>query len=150
MRLTVATPLAIVLDADDVMHVRAEDTTGAFGILPHHADFLTALPASVVTWRNGAGVEHHVAVRGGMLEVRNGDMVSVATREAVQGDDLHRLEAEVLAVFRRELEAERSARTDAERLYLAAIRRISRLLQPDRITGLPGGPGMTPSDGLEA
>lgn len=135
MRLTVTTPLAIVLDLDDVVHVRAEDTTGAFGILPHHADFLTALPASVVSWRNGAGAEHHVAVRGGMLAVSRGDTVAVATREAVRGDDLHRLETDVLAVFRRELEAERTARTDAERLYLAAIRRITRLLQPGQAAG---------------
>ena len=43
MRLTVTTPLAIVAEADDVAHLRAEDDTGAFGILPGHADFLTAL-----------------------------------------------------------------------------------------------------------
>lgn len=150
MRLTVTTPLAIVLDEADVAHVRAEDATGAFSILPHHADFLTALPASVVSWRNGVGAEHHVAVRGGMLEVRHGNTIAVATREAVQGDDLHRLEIKVLAAFRREIEAERSARTDAERLSLAAIRRVPRLLQPGRISGLPGGPGIMSSDRLEA
>lgn len=149
MKLTVTTPLAIVLDENDVGHVRAEDATGAFGILPQHADFLTALPASVVTWRNSAGVEHHVAVRGGVLEVSHGDTVAVATREAVQGDDLHRLETEVLTAFRQELEAERTARTDAERLYLAAIRRISRLLQPERITGLPGSSGVGSPKGFE-
>ena len=149
MRLTVTTPLAIVLDADDVAHVRAEDATGAFGILPHHADFLTALPVSVVTWRDGAGAEHHVAVRGGMLEVSHGDTVAVAMREAVPGDDLHRLETEVLAVFRHAIEQEKTARTDAQRLYLAAIRRISRLLRPGRVAGLPGGPGIVPPDELQ-
>ena len=54
MRLTVTTPLAIVVEADDVAHLRAEDETGAFGILPGHADFLTALAVSVVTWRDSA------------------------------------------------------------------------------------------------
>ena len=149
MKLTVTTPLAIVLDADDIAHVRAEDATGAFGILPHHADFLTALPVSVVSWRNLAGQEHHVAVRGGMLEVSHGDTVAIATREAVASDDLHRLETEVLAAFRHENEAERTARTDAERLYLAAIRRISQLLRPERVTGLPGVRGLAASQGLE-
>ena len=138
MRLTVTTPLAIVVEASDVAHLRAEDDSGAFGILAGHADFLTALAVSVVSWRDARGAEHHVAVRGGVLEVRGGDMVAVATREAVQGDDLHRLETEVLAAFRRRLTEEQAARTDAERLYLAAIRQICRFLRPERAVAMPG------------
>ena len=34
-----------------------------------------------------------------MLEVRGGDTIAIATREAVADDDLHRLETEVLATF---------------------------------------------------
>ena len=129
MRLTVTTPLAIVIEASDVVHLRAEDDTGAFGILPGHADFLTALAVSVASWRDDRGAEHYVAVRGGMLEVRDGDTIAIATPEAVAGDDLHRLESEVLAKFRRQLGEEQSARTDAQRLYLAAIRQIARFLR---------------------
>ena len=55
----VATPLAIIAEADDVAHLRAEDETGAFGILPGHADFLTALSISVASWRDRTGAEHH-------------------------------------------------------------------------------------------
>lgn len=55
MRLIVTTPLAIIADASDVAHLRAEDETGAFGILPGHADFLIALSVSVATWRNRTG-----------------------------------------------------------------------------------------------
>ena len=69
MRLLVTTPMAVIVDADSVRHVRAEDETGAFGILPGHADFITALAVSVITWRNGTDEEHHVAVRGGVLTV---------------------------------------------------------------------------------
>ena len=129
MRLTVTTPLAIVIEASDVVHLRAEDDTGAFGILPGHADFLTALAVSVASWRDDRGAEHYVAVRGGMLEVRDGDTIAIVTPEAVAGDDLHRLESEVLAKFRRQLGEEQSARTDAQRLYLAAIRQIARFLR---------------------
>ncbi len=111
--------------------MRAEDTSGAFGILPGHADFLTALTVSVLTWRETGGREHHVAVRGGALSMRDGSGVRVATPEAVAGDDLHQLESEVLARFRRELEAERTAHTEAQRLHLAAIRQIMRLLRPE-------------------
>src|SRR3954447_12634312 len=104
MRLTVTTPLAIVTEVEGVAHLRAEDVTGAFGILPGHADFLTALDISVVTWRDKAGAEHHLAVRAGMLDVRDGARITIATRDAIASDDLHHLELEVLATFRQQVE----------------------------------------------
>jgi F-type H+-transporting ATPase subunit epsilon len=137
MNLTVTTPLAIITKADNVAHVRAEDDTGAFGILRGHVDFLTALAISVVSWRDDSGAEHHVAVRGGMLRVSGGKTITVATREAVADDDLHRLETEVLASFQRRNEEEVTARTDAQRLYLAAIRQIYRFLRSDRRGPVP-------------
>jgi len=131
MKLTVSTPLALLVEAEDVQAVRAEDDSGSFGILPGHADFLTALGVSVMTWRDQAGGEHHVALRGGVLEVIGGRDVSVATREAVCGDDLDRLEEDVLAEFQRRQAEEKAAHVDAQRLYLAAIRQIIRHLRPD-------------------
>ena len=148
MRLTIATPLAIVIEASNVAHLRAEDDTGAFGILPGHADFLTALSVSVASWRDDRGAEHHVAVRGGMLEVSDGDAIAIATPEAVPGDDLHRLESEVLAKFRRQLDEEQAVRTDAQRLYLAAIRQIARFLRTERATAMPVAPTVELSDGF--
>ena len=140
MKFTVTTPLAIVADIDGVAHVRAEDETGAFGILQGHADFLTALTLSVVSWRVADGGEHHVAVRGGMLQVRGGNAVTVATREAVVSDDLEHLETEVLAAFRRNADEEHAARTDSQRLYLAAIRQISRLVDERGAFAQDGAP----------
>jgi len=141
MKLTVSTPLAIVADVEGVRHVRAEDATGAFGILPGHADFLTVLATSVVSWRDAHGADHHAALRGGVLEVRTGQLVSIATREAVLGDDLARLESDILVKFRSEAEQDQAARADAQRLYLAALQRIVRYLRPGRRTGAFGAPG---------
>ena len=149
MRLTVTTPLAIIVDANDVTHVRAEDETGAFGILAGHADFLTALAISVVSWRNAQEAQHHVAVHGGMLEVRGGKTIAIATREAVPGEDLHQLETEVLARLRRQLAEEQAARKDAQRLYLAAIRQICHYLRPGRSAALPGAGIAGELEGLE-
>jgi len=129
MKLVVSTPLEIVVEDDDVAHVRAEDASGAFGILRGHADFLTALSVSVLSWRDLRGRERHVALRGGVLEVRDGERVEVASREAVAGDDLRRLQDEVLRRFRSRQETEQSARSDAQRLYLAAIRQIYSYLR---------------------
>jgi F-type H+-transporting ATPase subunit epsilon len=130
VRLTISTPLAVITDSTAVAHVRAEDQTGAFGILPGHADFLTALSLSVVSWRDLKGSEHHVAVRSGTLEVRDGNLITLAAREAIAGDDLKWLQSEVLATFRRRTDDEKKSRTDAQRLYLAAIRQICRYLKP--------------------
>ena len=148
MRLTVTTPLAIVVEAGDVVYLCAEDDTGAFGILPGHADFLTALAASVASWRDDRGAEHHVALRGGMLEVRDGSTIAIATPEAVAGDDLQRLETEVIARFRRQLVEEQAARTDARRLYLAAIRQIARFLRGGETPTMPVMPTLDPGDGF--
>jgi F-type H+-transporting ATPase subunit epsilon len=149
MKLTVTTPLAVVIEAEDVEHLRAEDETGAFGILAGHADFLTALSVSVMSWRDVGRVEHHIAVRGGMLEIRDGRTIAVATPEAVASDDLHRLETEVLAAFRRASDEEKAARIDAQRLYLAAIRQICRFVRSERGPGIPGGAASGQFGGLE-
>lgn len=131
MRLDITTPFMRVLRTEDAIHVRAEDSSGAFGILQGHANFLTVLAISVLTWRDGRGRERYVAVRGGTLSVRDGSSVSVATPEAVAGEDLRCLEADVLTRFQRQLDEERAAHTAAQRLHLAAIRQIMRLLRPE-------------------
>ena len=131
MNLIVSTPVATALHTTEARHVRAQDASGAFGIWPGHADFLTALSISVLTWRDGRGDEHYIAVRGGMLSVRGGDTVTVATTEAIAGDDLHQLETEVLRQFRLQIDEERLTRSDAQRLQVAAIRQIIRLLRPE-------------------
>ncbi|MCW5745077.1 MAG: F0F1 ATP synthase subunit epsilon [Alphaproteobacteria bacterium] len=148
MKLSVSTPLAIVVEADDVTHVRAEDATGAFGILPGHADFLTTLAVSVASWRDRDGGEHHVAVRGGVLQISGGRTIAIASREAVPGDDLHLLETEVIGRFNRQIADEQAARTDARRLYLAAIRQIYRHLRPDGAPSMPGGHAADPAEGV--
>ena len=132
MRLLVTTPMSVLVNADDVRHVRAEDETGAFGVLPGHADFITVLSVSVITWRNHRDEEHHVAVRGGVLTVRDGDLVEIATREAVGEDTLRQLGQVVLERFREEVQAEEESRISATRLHLAAIRQLQRYLESGR------------------
>ncbi len=132
MRLLITTPTSVVVDAENVVAVRAEDESGSFGILKGHADLLTALTISIVRWRESDGREHYCAVRHGVLSVTNGNEVAVATREAISGDDLDQLEEVVLAEFRQAREAERTARTESLKLQMNAIRQIVRYLRPDR------------------
>jgi len=144
MKLIVTTPLSVVVDVEDVRHVRGEDETGAFGILQGHADFLTVLDISVITWRNEQDQEHYVAVRGGVLMVRKGDTIEVATRAGIAGDDLEALQREVSVWFRGEAEAEEESRVSAGRLHLAAIRQIQRYLEAGHRPVARGAPGVVP------
>jgi F-type H+-transporting ATPase subunit epsilon len=138
VRLLITTPTALVVDDADVVAVRAEDESGSFGILEGHADFLTALTVSVVSWHKADDRQQFCAVRRGVLSITNGSEVAVATREAIPSDDLVRLEQVVLAQFRDAVEAERSARTESLQLQMKAIRQIVRYLRPER-PGVFGG-----------
>ncbi len=128
MRLRITAPTAIVVDCD-VVSVRAEDASGSFGILNGHADFLTVLEVSVVSWRSADGKSGYCAVRNGILTVSGGKDVAVATREAHVGDDLEQLEAVVLAGYREHREAERTSRTASAKLRMQAIRHMVEALQ---------------------
>jgi F-type H+-transporting ATPase subunit epsilon len=138
MRLRIVTPLEIVVDEQGVTSLRAEDASGGFGVLPRHADFLTRLTVSVVSWIGGDGAERHCAVRGGVLTVSGGREVAVATREAVPGDDLATLDQTVIERFRSETDEERRAHSDSARLHLTAIRQIMRRLRPEGRDGPAG------------
>jgi len=129
MRLLISDPTAVVADFGDVVSVRAEDESGCFGILERHADLLTTLPVSVVTWRHADGRTGSCAVRRGVLSVRGGREVAIAARQALLGDDPQQLEAAVLARLRDEEETERKERVAAARLHTQAIRRIMQVLR---------------------
>lgn len=137
LSLLVTTPTSVAAKLTGLRHLRAEDASGAFGIWPGHADLLTALAVSVVSWRDAGGREGYCAVRGGVLTVRDGARIAVATREAVVGDDLQALERDVLARFRHDREEEGEAHSGARRMHLAAIRHILTYLHPDRRTNTP-------------
>jgi F-type H+-transporting ATPase subunit epsilon len=132
MRLLISDPTTVVADHADIVSVRAEDASGSFGILPGHADLLTVLTPSVVAWRHVDGRMGWCAVRRGVLTVRGGRQVAIATRQAQLGDDLDELEHAVVARFRAEADAERVARVTATRLHMQAIRQIVRALRPGR------------------
>jgi F-type H+-transporting ATPase subunit epsilon len=139
MRLLITSPTAVVVDDKDVVSVRAEDESGGFGVLTGHADFLTALTVSVVSWRLADGRQKFCAVRRGVLSVSRGSDVAIATRQVLVGDDLDHLETVVLAEFRDAADAERSARVESMQLHMKAIRQIVKYLRPERPGAFGGG-----------
>ncbi|CAK0753316.1 ATP synthase epsilon chain 2 [uncultured Gammaproteobacteria bacterium] len=139
LRLVVATPTAVVVDAE-VIAVRAEDASGHFGVLPGHCEFLTALTITVLIYCDADGAEHFVAVRGGVLTVHGGTRLEVATREAVAGDDLVYLQTVVVTQMAARAEVEAEARTRLGQLSLNLVRQLYRTLRGERpVLGPVGG-----------
>jgi F-type H+-transporting ATPase subunit epsilon len=130
MRLLIVTPLSVVVEEEDVLAIRAEDHSGSFGVLPGHADFLTSLSISVVSWKAAGAARRFAAVRRGVLTVTAGREVSIATREAIVGNDLATLDDTVLRQFRADTEAQRTEHVASTRLQLTAIRQIMLHLRP--------------------
>ena len=156
MKLIVATPTSVAVDAD-VVSVRAEDETGGFGILDGHADFLTVLPISILRWRASDGAENYCALRRGVLTVSGGTTVHVAAREAIVSDDFEHLETVVLARFREAAEEEHEARARkrqrftwprsghcslfASRARAGAAPRHESIRRPQTVSSMPCGAG---------
>ena len=139
MRLLITTPTAIVVDESNVSSLRAEDDSGSFGILAGHADLLTALNISIVSWHGADEHLRYCAIRRGVLSVTGGAEIAIATREAIAGDDLGRLEQFVLDDFRRRNETEYASRTGSLQLQMKAIRQIVQYLRPDKRGAMEGG-----------
>ncbi|MFZ7089920.1 F0F1 ATP synthase subunit epsilon [Primorskyibacter sp. 2E233] len=133
MRLRIITPLSVVVD-EDIDSLRAEDASGSFGVLPGHAPFLTALAISIVSWRRDQ-TEGFCAVRGGVMTISHGAAIDIATREAVAGEDLATLDADVLARFQSDAEEERIEHVETVRLQLHAIRQMISRLHPGKKPG---------------
>ncbi|MCT2398444.1 F0F1 ATP synthase subunit epsilon [Novosphingobium mangrovi (ex Huang et al. 2023)] len=130
LHLSIATPETALVDVKARM-VRAMDESGSFGILPGHADFLTVLPSSLVRWRDEEDALHYCAVRSGVLTVSGGKTVAIACREAMLGDKLDVLEAEIVAARQQEEEEERCARVEQAQMHARAVRQLMRYMMHD-------------------
>ena len=149
MRLQIVTPLAVEADLAGIASVRADDRTGSFVVLPNHADFITALAITVVEWATETGEKGHIAVRGGIFRVEGGELVQIATRQAISGPTLDQLGTAVLDQLRDEAEAEARTRVAATRLQLGLIRQLDRYLQSGRGFLLPRTKGAFPGQAEE-
>jgi F-type H+-transporting ATPase subunit epsilon len=143
LRLTIATPVSVLVDNDDVTALRAEDESGSFGILPGHADFVTVLEPSILRWQGEDGIAHFCALEMGVLRAFGGRLVTVACRDGVLGDSLDVLETRIQAARARQLDAARRSRVEQTRLHAQAVRQLLRWLRPGAPSadGHPQAPG---------
>jgi F-type H+-transporting ATPase subunit epsilon len=106
---------------DEVQKVSAEGMCGSFTLLPHHIDYVTALPPGIVSYEDLSGSQRFVAVDEGIL-LKEGAVVRIACRNAVVGGDLGQLETTVRDRFLVVGEHERSARAAFARLEADFVR----------------------------
>lgn len=133
MKLTIATPLGVIIDNETISSLRAEDSTGSFGILSGHADFMTVLSISVICWCGANSEIRYCACFKGLLTVTKGNEIFIATREAVVGFDLTDLKSRALEEYHLSDENESKTKLIQERLQAEAIKNIQKYLhQEDR------------------
>ncbi len=141
LRLTVTTPFEVLIDDSAVVSFRAEDESGSFGILPGHVDMLTALPVSVVRWKNAGGTTRYCALRGGVMTVSGGGRIAIVCRQGTSGGDLAQLADSVRLMEEEEADAERRARTAGMQMHARAVRQLVGYLHPNHRGIGPAGWG---------
>ncbi|THH36909.1 ATPase [Aliishimia ponticola] len=125
MTVTLRLPMATLFEGR-AARLTGVAPTGAFGILPNHVDFVTALVPSVMTLHLADGSEEIFGLDEGLL-VKKGHKVSVAVLRGVRGDDLSSLQQTVKTSFVQMDEEERQARSALSRLEADMVRRFAEL-----------------------
>jgi F-type H+-transporting ATPase subunit epsilon len=128
MTVSLRLPTASLFDGK-ALRLTGVAPNGAFGILPNHVDFVTALVPSVMTLQLASGDEAFFGVDEGTL-VKKGHAISIAVLRGVRGDDLGSLKATVDARFIQMDEEERQARAALSRLEADMVRRFAALKRP--------------------
>lgn len=128
MRVTLRLPTRTLFDGRAI-ELAAVARNGAFGILPNHTDFVTALVPSVLTLTAPDGEELIFGIDEGLL-VKKGHVVEIAIRRGVRGDSLETLRETVESSFVQIDDDERVARTALSRLEANIVRRFSDLRRP--------------------
>lgn len=126
MKLKVLLPFRVFAEKAEVSRIVAETPAGAFGLLPHRLDCVTALAPGILTYETAADGEVFVAVAEGVL-IKAGEHVLVSVRQAIAGRDLAQLREAVTNEFLALDEQEQSVRTAMSKLETGFLRRFTTL-----------------------
>lgn len=129
MHLKILLPYEIFADARGVRRIVAETTEGSMGLLPHRLDCVAILVPGILCYQSD-GDAVYIAVDAGVM-VKAGTEVSISVRNAVAGNRLSDLRAQVAEHFLQLDEAERQARSALAKIESGFIRRL-REMQHDR------------------
>lgn len=128
MQVTLRLPTRTLFEGS-AQRLFATAQNGAFGMLPNHTDFVTALVPSVLIVTSEDGKEVFFGVDEGVL-MKTGHKVDIAIRRGVQGQDLDSLNETIQTAFTEVDEEERVARSALSRLEAGIVRRFGDLRKP--------------------
>lgn len=128
MQVTLRLPTRTLFEGS-AQQLFATAQNGAFGMLPNHTDFVTALVPSVLIITSEDGKEVFFGVDEGVL-MKTGHKVDIAIRRGVQGQDLDSLNETIQTAFIEVDEEERVARSALSRLEAGIVRRFGDLRKP--------------------
>lgn len=125
MQLKIVLPTKILINTTAIK-VIAEAENGIFCLLPRHIDFVTTLIPSLLSFVSPQGEEQFMEIDQGIL-IKQGNQVTVATQNAIQGGDLGKLKETVNQQFRLMDEREKNARSVLAKLEINTIRNFIEL-----------------------
>jgi F-type H+-transporting ATPase subunit epsilon len=99
---------------------------GAFGLLPHRLDCVTALVPGILSYATPDGGTTYLAVDSGLL-VKRGDDVSISVRRAIRGPGLNELHQAVVRDYLTLDAKEREMRSAVSKMESGLIGRIAEL-----------------------
>ncbi|MDH4319446.1 MAG: F0F1 ATP synthase subunit epsilon [Desulfobulbaceae bacterium] len=125
MKIGIFLPIAVYFEAEGIEKIVAEGREGYFTLQPRHIDYVSVLVPGILTV-TGRDWESLFAVDHGTL-IKQGDLVRIAARNCVRGDDPATLAAIVDKEFREIDDMERKARTALTGLEHSMMRRFAEL-----------------------
>lgn len=111
---------------EDAVSFVGSDATGSFGIQRGHERFLTAMTFGIARYRTLDGVWHYLALPGGLLYVRDGE-VFLNSRRFIRDTDYRRISETLERELAAEAESLHAVRVSLEQMEEAMLRRLWHL-----------------------
>ena len=109
---------------DGITSFVGEDTSGSFGLLPHHARFMTVLAFGLARVRRADGTWEYLAFPGGLLYFVEGEC-RISTRRYLRDIDAARIAA---ALSRELLEEEQALGETRRKLHRLEAEMLKQLV----------------------
>jgi F-type H+-transporting ATPase subunit epsilon len=111
---------------ENVTSFVGEDGSGSFGLLAHHARFMTVLVFGLARYRIGEDQWHYLALPGGLLYFTD-NTLRLSTRRYLLGDDYQTICAELEAQLVNEEQRVRATRENLRHMEEEVLRSLWRM-----------------------
>ena len=134
MKLKVTSPIGIVL-TEEIQKIDFEALDGHFTLLPHHQDFVTAMPPNIVAYQTSDGLTHYMACNRGILVKKAAD-VYLSVHRAVLSETLDDLAGIIAVEFKHDDEERKEVNTAMARLEVGLSRGFMQLKEAAQDGGI--------------